>query len=81
MKAEFVNSGPAPDHARVTRDTRTVFIYTPQMLLGTTDEDSVLPPGDYKIILPITVTDDGSVMGAPVPLAAPIEIPFTIVAE
>lgn len=69
--------------APTTRDTRTVFVYSPQALYGTTDEDSILPPGDYKIVLPTTVTDNGTVLGtdsAPVtvPLAAQVELPFTV---
>jgi hypothetical protein len=69
--------------APTTRDTRTVFVYSPQALFGTTDDDSVLPSGDYKIVLPTSVTDNGTVLGTdtapvPVPLAAQVELTFTI---
>ncbi|MCC6809875.1 MAG: hypothetical protein IT381_20775 [Deltaproteobacteria bacterium] len=85
VTAIFTHYGKNQDEtAPVTADTRTVFMYSPHSLIG--DGSDGLPDGDYEIVLPTTVTDDGTVMGTkaapvPVPLKAEVRIPFTVAEE
>lgn len=59
-------------------DPRIIFMVTPQALVSE-DGTGTLPLGDYRIELPATVSDDGSVTGTPVTVAEAIVIPFKVI--
>lgn len=58
-------------------DPRLVVVLTPQYQLSETGADG-LPPGNYKLRFPATISDDGSVTGMPVTLGQQVEIPFEV---
>ncbi len=73
-------SASAEQNANTT-DAREVLLTVPQAILD--GDAGELPPGDYKLVFPVTVTDNGAVMGTsaapvPVPLAEEIVVPFTV---
>jgi hypothetical protein len=89
VTALFTNGSATDPNTAATRDSRVVFVYSPYAITGTDAMSSALPAGNYKIVLPNTVTDNGTVLGtktAPVTAAldtgtdTQIVIPFTVAA-
>lgn len=75
VRARFTQTDPLKTNT--TTDPRILYMLHPDYLAET--EAGGFAPGTYRITLPATFADNGTVTGNPVSLGQPIEIEFTVV--